>query len=38
MFSDQIRLLLIIKYGGVYLDASCFLLENFSWLEHIEHN
>lgn len=38
MFSDQVRLAIVIKYGGVYLDASCFLLENFDWLENINSN
>lgn len=36
--SDQIRLTLLIKYGGVYIDSSCFLIENFNWLENIKNN
>lgn len=38
MFSDQVRLAVIIKYGGVYIDSSCFLMQDFSWLENIDSN
>ncbi len=31
--SDVIRLWFLYKYGGVWMDASVLLLENFEWLE-----
>ena len=37
--SDLLRLLLLEKYSGVWLDASLFVLDNFDWLlDHIERN
>jgi len=37
--SDLIRLLLLYKYGGLWLDASLFLLTDINWLEeHIISN
>lgn len=38
MLSDEIRLRILIKYGGVYMESSCFLLGDFSWLERINTN
>jgi hypothetical protein len=38
MFSDQIRLILLIKYGGVYMDSSCFLLQDLGWIDRIRDN
>uniref|UniRef100_A0A1J3IDB1 Lactosylceramide 4-alpha-galactosyltransferase n=2 Tax=Noccaea caerulescens TaxID=107243 RepID=A0A1J3IDB1_NOCCA len=32
---DLIRLALLIKYGGIYLDASYVAVENFDWLINI---
>ncbi len=35
--SDLLRLLLLKKYSGVWLDSSLFMLDNFDWLfDHIE--
>ena len=37
--SDVLRLLLLKKYSGVWLDSSIFVLNNFDWLaDHIERN
>lgn len=33
--ADLIRLALLIKYGGIYLDASYVAVENFDWLINI---
>ena len=33
--SDVLRLLLLKKYSGVWLDSSLFVLDNFDWL--IDH-
>jgi hypothetical protein len=33
--SDLIRLALLIKHGGIYMDASYILLENLDWLVNI---
>jgi mannosyltransferase OCH1-like enzyme len=32
---DLIRLALVAKYGGVYMDLSYIMLENFNWLINI---
>jgi mannosyltransferase OCH1-like enzyme len=32
---DLIRLALLAKYGGIYMDASFFALESFDWLVNI---
>lgn len=32
---DLIRLAIIARHGGVYLDSSYILLENLDWLKYI---
>lgn len=34
-YSDMVRLALLYKHGGIYLDASFILLEDLSWLVNI---
>ena len=38
--SDMIRFLLLIKYGGVWLDSSIILTESLEWIQNINriHN
>lgn len=31
-YSDLVRLALLIKHGGVYMDAAFMLLQDLSWL------
>src|SRR5690606_24665360 len=35
-YTDLVRLKLIEKYGGIWLDASVLLTENFDWLQEIK--
>lgn len=35
ILSDLIRLNLIYKYGGVWVDASVIFFENMSWIDHL---
>lgn len=34
-YSDLVRLALLIKHGGVYMDAAFMLLQDLSWLSNI---
>jgi hypothetical protein len=34
-YSDLVRLCLLIRHGGVYMDASFMLLQDLSWLVDI---
>lgn len=39
VYSDQVRLYLLITYGGLWLDASIFLLQPLTWLtDHIRRH
>lgn len=33
--SDLVRLCLIYKYGGLYVDASTMAIESFDWIVNI---
>jgi mannosyltransferase OCH1-like enzyme len=33
--SDFVRLAVIAKYGGIYMDASYFAVENINWIINI---
>lgn len=35
--SDLIRLILLYKYGGVWLDANIILLKSLDWIQDIKH-
>ncbi|MDY3350458.1 capsular polysaccharide synthesis protein [Riemerella anatipestifer] len=37
-YSDIIRLNLLYEYGGIWIDASTLLTEDFSWLENLKSN
>lgn len=37
-FTDIVRLKILKQYGGIYLDASTLLTEDFSWLTHLKNN
>lgn len=32
---DLLRIALMIKHGGVYMDATCLILDDFDWLTGI---
>ncbi|MGV0939605.1 capsular polysaccharide synthesis protein [Empedobacter sp. ULE_I140] len=37
-YSDLIRLALLKQYGGVWIDASTYITDNFDWLELLQEN
>jgi len=36
--ADYIRLLILKRYGGVWIDLTTILLENLNWLDNLSKN
>lgn len=34
--ADIIRMSLLLKYGGMWVDANSFFIEDFSWLDSLK--
>jgi mannosyltransferase OCH1-like enzyme len=37
-FSDLLRISLLARYGGIWLDMTTILIQNLSWLDNLQSN